>query len=95
MPVLGACISFPDLILVSQFMAFGSLFNVLHDQTEFTIDQNQSINFAIHIAKGMEFLHNLEPTVLNFHLNSKHIMVEFILIWEKCFASHCKKVFQS
>jgi integrin-linked kinase len=35
LPVLGACISFPDLILVNQFMPYGSLFNLLHEQKGF------------------------------------------------------------
>lgn len=51
LPVLGACVSLPDLIIVSQFMFHGSLFNVLHE-SELMIDLNQATSFAIHIAKG-------------------------------------------
>ncbi len=48
------------------------------------ISQQQAINFAIHIAKGMQWLHNhAEATVdhhqsimENFYLNSKHVMID-------------------
>jgi len=76
LPLLGSCISLPDLIVVSQFMHFGSLYSLLHEQTDIVIDFNQSINLAVHIAKGMEFLHNLEPMLFNYHLNSKHVMID-------------------
>lgn len=33
LPVLGSCVSMPDLIIVSQYMRNGSLFNVLHEQS--------------------------------------------------------------
>ena len=39
------------------------------------VDQNQSLRFALDIARGMEFLHSMEPMVPNFLLTSKHIMV--------------------
>jgi integrin-linked kinase len=52
LPVLGACVSLPDLIIVSQFMHYGSLYNVLHEQSDLIIDLNQATSFAIHIAKG-------------------------------------------
>lgn len=42
---------------------------------EIILDLNQSINVAVQIAKGMEFLHSLESIYLNFDLNSKHVMV--------------------
>lgn len=80
LPVLGACVSLPDLIIVSQFMFYGSLFSVLHEQSELIIDLNQATSFAIHIAKGMEYLHNMEPMIPNFHLNSKHIMIDEDLV---------------
>lgn len=80
LPVLGACVSLPDLIIVSQFMYYGSLYNVLHEQSELIIDLNQATSFAVHIAKGMEFLHSLEPMIPNFHLNSKHVMVDEDLV---------------
>jgi len=39
------------------------------------VDQNQALRFALDIARGMEFLHNMEPMVPNMRLSSKHILV--------------------
>lgn len=33
LPVLGACNQPPNLIIISQFMPFGSLYDVLHGET--------------------------------------------------------------
>lgn len=39
------------------------------------VDQNQALRFAIDIARGMEFLHTIEPAIPNLILTSKHVMV--------------------
>lgn len=39
------------------------------------VDQNQALRFAMDIARGMEFLHSMEPMIPNFVLTSKHVMV--------------------
>ena len=67
--------------LLIKMLDFFSTFHVFKFKffiLEFSIDYNQTINFAIHIAKGMDFLHNLDPSVSNLHLNSKHIMVNIL-----------------
>lgn len=76
LPLLGSCISLPDLIIVGQYMPYGSLFSLLHEQLHIDIDFNQAIQFAVHIAKGMQFLHNLDPLIINLDLNSKHILID-------------------
>lgn len=76
LPVLGACNQPPNLIVISQYMAFGSLYDVLHGETGIVVDQNQALRFAIDIARGLEFLHTMEPLIPNLHLSSKHIMIE-------------------
>jgi integrin-linked kinase len=83
LPLIGFSVSIPDLILVSPFMLtpYGTLFNLLHQQqNDFVINLNQSIELAIHIAKGMMFLHNLDPMLPNMNLNSKHVIVDEDLI---------------
>ena len=47
--------------------------------TGIVVDQNQALRFAIDIARGMEFLHSLEPGIPNFILTSKHVMVSRFL----------------
>jgi hypothetical protein len=39
------------------------------------VDQNQALRFAIDIARGVEFLHSLEPMIPDLLITSKHIMV--------------------
>ena len=39
------------------------------------VDQNQALRFALDIARGMEFLHTMEPLIPNLTLSSKHVMV--------------------
>ncbi len=75
LPVLGASVCLPDFILVSQFKNHGSLFSLLHEQTEINIEFLTLAKISIDIAKGMEFLHTLTQVYQNFHLNSKHVMV--------------------
>ncbi|XP_055346550.1 integrin-linked protein kinase homolog pat-4-like [Paramacrobiotus metropolitanus] len=40
------------------------------------VDQQQAIRFALDIARGMGFLHSLNPMVKRFFLNSKHVMID-------------------
>lgn len=58
-PVLACCNQPPNLVVLSQFMPYGSLYNVLHEQTAVVVDQAQALHFAIDIARGMAFLHSL------------------------------------
>ncbi|CAG5135401.1 unnamed protein product [Candidula unifasciata] len=76
--VLGCCAPKdpPDLVVISQFMPFGSLYNTLHGESGIVVDQNQALRFAIDIARGMEFLHSMEPMIPSFILTSKHVMID-------------------
>ncbi|XP_062608206.1 integrin-linked protein kinase-like isoform X3 [Saccostrea cucullata] len=76
LPVLACCNQPPNLVVISQFMPYGSLFNVLHGETGIVVDQNQALRFAIDIARGMEFLHTIEPSIPNLILTSKHVMID-------------------
>uniref|UniRef100_A0A915AXR5 Protein kinase domain-containing protein n=1 Tax=Parascaris univalens TaxID=6257 RepID=A0A915AXR5_PARUN len=75
-PVLACCNQPPNLIVISQLMPFGSLYNVLHEQTGVVIDQAQATKFALDIARGMSFLHTLDPMILRYYLSSKHVVVD-------------------
>ena len=76
-PVLAAVNQPPRLIVISQYMRYGSLFNVLHEQSaDVIIDHTQAVKFAVDIAKGMSFLHSMDPMVLRYYLSSKHVVVD-------------------
>lgn len=85
LPVLAIFTATPRLCLVSDYMQYGSLFDVLHQRTDTVSDGNvgtvevsprQAMRFAVDIAKAVEFLHSPELKVSNFRLNSKHVMVD-------------------
>ncbi|ETN76257.1 ankyrin repeat protein [Necator americanus] len=75
-PVLAAANQPPNLVVISQYMPFGSLYNVLHEQSSVVIDHSQAIRFAVDIARGMSYLHSLDPAILRFYLSSKHVVVD-------------------
>lgn len=39
------------------------------------ITHEQMVSFALDIARGMAFLHAMEPLIPGYHLNSKNIVV--------------------
>ncbi|VDK46091.1 unnamed protein product [Anisakis simplex] len=75
-PVVACCNQPPNLIVISQLMPYGSLYNFLHEQTEVVIDQAQATKFALDIARGMSFLHTLDPLILRYYLSSKHVVID-------------------
>ncbi|MGH0146354.1 UNVERIFIED_CONTAM: hypothetical protein FKN15_007789 [Acipenser sinensis] len=48
-------------------------------QIDFVVDQTQAVKFGLDIARGMAFLHTLEPLIPRHYLNSKSIMQELPL----------------
>ena len=79
MPVIGCCNSPPNLVVISQYIPIGSLFQVLHEGNSqsqaVVVDTMRALQFAHDVAKGMAFLHSLDRQMPRFHLNSKHVMV--------------------
>ncbi|XP_074603553.1 integrin linked kinase [Brevipalpus obovatus] len=76
LPVIGCTNSPPNLIVINQFMPFGSLYQILHKPTNLVVDQARALQFAVDIAKGMSFLHSLEPPIMRYFLNSKHVYID-------------------
>ncbi|XP_077868066.1 scaffold protein ILK-like [Saccoglossus kowalevskii] len=58
------------------FLCWGQKKNNHVNQICIVVDMSQAINFAIHIARGMQFLHTLEPMIPRLHLSSKIIMID-------------------
>lgn len=76
-PLLGACTAPPRLALVSRFMRYGSLYDVLHrGHSEPVVDTAQALQFAIGVARGVQFLHRMEKNVPDFRLCSHHVLVD-------------------
>lgn len=75
LPVVGCCNSPPNLVVINQYMAWGSLYTLLHEGTGVVVDTAQALRFALDVARGMAFLHSLERIIPQYHLNSRHVMV--------------------
>jgi integrin-linked kinase len=75
LPVIGCVNSPPNLVVVNQHMQYGSLYQVLHEGTGIVVDTHKALKFAIDIARGMAFLHTLNPLIPRLYLSSKHVMV--------------------
>uniref|UniRef100_A0A5K3ETA1 Ribosomal RNA-processing protein 8 n=1 Tax=Mesocestoides corti TaxID=53468 RepID=A0A5K3ETA1_MESCO len=91
LPVLAIFNATPRLCVISEFMPFGTLYNLLHPPPpgpQQILDENahpheppvvslrQALRFALDIAKAMEFLHTPELKVPNFRLNSRHVLID-------------------
>lgn len=80
LPIIGCTNDSPNLITVSQYMEYGSLYHVLHEQNRLVIDYSQALKFAIDICRGMAFLHTLDlNSIERFYLNSRHIYVNIFI----------------
>ena len=75
MPVIGCCNSPPNLVVISQYVQIGSLYQVLHEGSGLVVDATAAIQFAIDVAKGMAFLQSLDRQLPRYYLNSRHVMV--------------------
>ncbi|GBP19378.1 Integrin-linked protein kinase homolog pat-4 [Eumeta japonica] len=80
LPVVGCCISPPSLVVISQYMAWGSLYALLHGGAggRVVVDANAAVRLAADVAKGLAYLHSLDRDKIlpTYHLNSKHVMID-------------------
>jgi integrin-linked kinase len=73
LPIFTASLN-KHLLIVTQFLKYGSLMEFLPKYNE--TPKENLINFAIHIARGMNFLHSHDPSItLNYDLNSRHVVI--------------------
>merc|ERR1711953_692485 len=80
LPALGT-VNKPEaatLAVVAQYMPLGSLFAVLHEGRGIpVVDHAAILNFAVDIARGMKFLHELpRHQAPRFNLNPRHVVID-------------------
>ena len=76
LPVIGCCNQPPSLVVVTEYQPLGSLYNIIHNQNKtISLDTQQALRFALDIARGMAFLHSLNPIVPRLYLNSFHVLI--------------------
>ena len=75
---LGACTKMPNLCIVLEYCARGSLWSLLHDmQIKMTWDYRKK--FALDIAKGVYYLHTSKQPILHRDLKSLNILLDHAL----------------
>ncbi|KAL8562937.1 hypothetical protein ACOMHN_004629 [Nucella lapillus] len=73
---VGACLDDPSqFAIVTQYVAGGSLFSLLHEQKRL-IDLHSKLTIALDVAKGMEYLHTLPQPIIHRDLNSHNILLD-------------------
>lgn len=75
LPVIGCSNQPPSLVVVSEHMPMGSLYSLIHESKSTIVNPQQAVKFALDIARGMAFLHSLDPKIPRLYLNSFHVLV--------------------
>lgn len=71
---MGACQT-PQMIIVSEFCAGGSLFTLLHENKNIVISWKQKLKMVKDIARGMLYLHEAPNPILHRDLKSLNLLL--------------------
>lgn len=72
---LGASTSTPDVCIIMEFMPFGSLFKILHDDS-IKLDLEMIRRMMLDAARGMNYLHKSDPMIIHRDLKSHNLLVD-------------------
>ncbi|XP_054788717.1 serine/threonine-protein kinase CTR1-like isoform X2 [Prosopis cineraria] len=74
---MGAVTKRPHLSIVTEYLPRGSLYRLLHRPTTGeNLDQRRKLRMALDVAKGVNYLHCLNPPVLHWDLKSPNLLVD-------------------
>lgn len=76
---MGACTQPSSLCIVSEFMAKGSLFKILHsnnEQERVDLTLGQKLKMACDVAVGMHYLHTSSPPIIHGDLKSPNLLLD-------------------
>jgi serine/threonine protein kinase len=71
---MGACQT-PQMIIVSEFCAGGSLFTLLHESKNLAISWKQKLKMIKDVARGMLYLHEAPSPILHRDLKSLNLLL--------------------
>ncbi|KAI5082008.1 hypothetical protein GOP47_0001751 [Adiantum capillus-veneris] len=72
---MGAVTSSTHLSIVTEFLPRGSLFRLLHRNTQ-GMDLRRRLRMALDIARGMNYLHHCNPPIVHRDLKSSNLLVD-------------------
>lgn len=72
---MGAVYSPQHLSIVTEFLPRGSLFRLLHRNTQ-RMDWRRRLSMIIDVARGMNYLHHRNPPIIHRDLKSSNLLVD-------------------
>jgi serine/threonine protein kinase len=72
---MGVSLEHPHLCIVTEVVARGSLFDIIHDEHA-ALTWNKCLGIALDVARGMTYLHSFRPPILHRDLKSLNILVD-------------------
>ncbi|KAJ0024667.1 hypothetical protein Pint_08499 [Pistacia integerrima] len=74
---MGAVTKRPHLSIVTEYLPRGSLYRLIHRPTGGEmLDQRRRLRMALDVAKGLNYLHNLNPPILHWDLKTPNLLVD-------------------
>ncbi|CAF4279540.1 unnamed protein product [Rotaria sp. Silwood2] len=71
----GACTEHGKYALVMEYMSLGSLYKILH-KDKIPLDWSQRLSIALQTAKGINYLHIMQPPILHRDIKSLNFLLE-------------------
>jgi tRNA A-37 threonylcarbamoyl transferase component Bud32 len=72
---LGASFDPPDICIVTDYMAQGSLYHLIHDKAV-QLSWSRVKRISVDAARGMAYLHNSTPPIIHRDLKSHNLLVD-------------------
>jgi len=66
----GVSYSETNVCIITEFCHGGTLFDLLHRKKNISLNWNQRLKFALDIAQGVHYLHNVNPPMIHRDLKS-------------------------
>jgi len=80
---IGACLEFPHLCLVTEYMPGGSLHHLLHVR-KLRLPLLHGANMCLQLADGVMYLHSQTPCVVHRDLKSQNVVLDLQLNLKLC-----------